>query len=424
MNIRSIELILTYNKFLLLLCVFLVLGSHNLYSQVTDSTNVQILRNNKADSVRIDSTKMVEDVPLDIAQDRGLFIVTPDNKMQLRILGSVRYLVVFDGYNLQDKNAFSTFEIPTGELNKRLPNYFNGLDQTRLGFEVTRRTDSGDIFIRLETDFAGENGFRIRHAYGQYGKFLFGQTWSLFSHLNAAPTIVDFAGPTASLVTRNPQLRYMKPNFIKGINMALGLEYVIPNLGLPDTLSGQSVQLLPDVTARFDKNFDWGSAQVSGLLPVLSGRDLNDNLIIKLGWGVSASVVVNSWKKGKWFFQGVIGRAITRYFNDLSGNGLDLIFNTEGKFRLPLVVGYYGTYEHRWTEKLLSNATYGYVHIQSYDFSLPDSYKKGHTLRVNTFYDIVEGARMGIEYIYGKRKNIDGISGGANRVNLLFYYDF
>ena len=45
-----------------------------------------------ADSVSTpaDTTKAIEDAPLDIAQDRGLYILTPDRRMQLRILGSVR----------------------------------------------------------------------------------------------------------------------------------------------------------------------------------------------------------------------------------------------------------------------------------------------------------------------------------------------
>lgn len=130
------------------------------------------------DTLRADSAKIIEDAPLDIAQNRGLIIVTPDQKMQLRILGSVRYFFIFDEIEMASKNAFNTHEIPTGEMNRPLFNYLNSLGQTRLGFEVPRHTGGKTMFIRLETDFAGPTGLRIRHAYGQYGCFLFGQTWT------------------------------------------------------------------------------------------------------------------------------------------------------------------------------------------------------------------------------------------------------
>lgn len=170
-----------------------------------DQTNA-ILSLSVGDTIQSDTTKIIEDAPLDIGQDRGLFIVTPDQKMQLRILGSVRYLAVYDNVNFNNKNSFNTFFIPTPTTEDKIPNYYNGLSQTRLGFEITRSTEKGNVFIRLETDFAGANGFRIRHAYGQIKRVLLGQTWSLFSHVSALPSKVDFAGLTGSIVTKTPQI--------------------------------------------------------------------------------------------------------------------------------------------------------------------------------------------------------------------------
>jgi hypothetical protein len=325
---------------------------------------------------------------------------------------------------LTSKDAFSTYEIPTGDLNVNVPNYFNGLDQTRLGFEVTRKADQGDIFIRIETDFAGANGFRIRHAYGQYKNFLFGQTWSLFSHVNAASAMVDFAGPTGSVITRNPQIRFSKSNLFNGHDLALGLEYIIPNLAIPDSIAAKAFQLIPALSARLSKVLSWGSYQVSGIVPTVSGRNSAGNLVLKPGWGVSSSAVINSWSKGKWYLQGVLGREITQYFNDLGSGGLDLSISPTGEVLFPLAYGYYITYEHYWKENLYSNFTYGMVRIEKYSFTDGNAFLKGNTLRVNTFWDIVEGARVGIEGIWGKRLNADKADGDALRLNLLFYYDF
>ena len=400
----------------------LLIGNARAQDSSSDDAKT-ILSLSAADSLQSDSTKIVEDAPLDIGQDRGLFIVTPDQKMQLRILGSVRYLVVFDEIKLQSKNSFNTSEIPTPTIGKNIPNYYNGLDQTRLGFEITRNTKKGNVFIRLETDFAGDDGFRIRHAYGQINRFLLGQTWSLFSHINALPAMVDFAGPTGSVIVRTPQIRYSIPKMIGKTNFAFGLEYFPPDLDIPDSLDIETFQVIPDITMRVDRNFDWGSVQVSGILPILSGRN-GDDLGLVSGWGISASSVINSWAKGKWYFQGVAGQAISRYFTDLEGKGYDIQFPPNGKYTSPITYGFYATYEHRWLPVLYSNFTYGYVSMEKKAFTPDDIFHKGHTLRTNTFWDITDGAKAGGEFIWGNRQDKNGTTGDALRFNLLFYYDF
>jgi hypothetical protein len=73
--------------------------------QMTDSSRVVLGSDVSMESLSMDTTKIIEDAALDIAQDRGLFIVTPDRQMQLRILGSVRYLIVYDDRDLISKTA-------------------------------------------------------------------------------------------------------------------------------------------------------------------------------------------------------------------------------------------------------------------------------------------------------------------------------
>ena len=278
------------------------------------------------DSLILDSTKIIEDAALDIAQNRGVFIVTPDGKMQLRILGSVRYLVVFDDLDLQTKNSLLTTEIPTGDDHQILPNYYNGLTQSRLGFEVTRYTSIGNVFIRLETDFAGVDGFRIQsRLYGQYRRVLFGQTWSLFSQITSLPATVSFGGPTGAISVRTPQIRLTMKNLLPAAIVSLGLEYYKPDFSLPDTLAVNSFQLIPDMTPRIEKTVKWGSLQLSAILPIISGRSTENDYVIRPGWGVSFSTVVNSWASGKWYLQVAGGQAISSFFSDLSGQGLGCV---------------------------------------------------------------------------------------------------
>ena len=91
---------------------------------------------------------------------------------------------------------------------------------------------------------------------------------------------------------------------------------------------------------------------------------------------------------------------------------------------MPLTFGGYITYEHHWNPKVFSNFTYSTLYLEKEDFAPDDTYYRGNNLRLNTFWSIVEGARIGGEYIHAFRKNKGDQKGSANRVNLLFYYDF
>ncbi len=410
---------------LLIIFAGIFFGVEKASGQMTDSTRIFISSDGSSDSLNLDTTKIIEDAALDIAQDRGLFIATPDGQMQLRILGSVRYLIVYDDTDLLSKNSLITYQIEVGNESQRIPNYYNGLSQSRLGFEVTRKTDKGNVFVRLETDFVGINGFRIRHAYGQYHQFLFGQTWSLFSQIISIPATVGFGGPAGSISVRTPQVRFTSQNFFPASTFSLGLEYFKPDIFVPDSVTAKTFQLIPDITARIVKITNWGSLKLSGIIPVLSGKSEENEYVFRAGWGVSFSTVIDSWINGKWYLHAAGGQAITRFFNDLSGQGLDLIFDSENQESyLPIAFGTHAAYEHHWTDEVFSSFTYGLLILQKEDFTPDDIYHRGNNFRFNTFWSIVEGSRLGLEYIHAFRKNKDGAIGRVNRVNLLFYYDF
>lgn len=377
------------------------------------------------DSTLTDSAKAIEDAPLDIAQNRGLFLNSENGNTQLRILGSVRYLMVFDLVALSSKNTINTYELPTGKDFSILPNYFNGLEQTRLGFEVTRKTDVGGIFIRLETDFAGANGYRIRHAYGQFGKFLFGQTWSLFSQVSVRPATVSTRGPTGSISQRTPQIRYTTNGFIFNSDLSFGIEYSTSDINIPDSTAVETFQVIPDLTMRSRKQMDWGIVQISGIVPMLTGRSPNGTFIIKPGWGLSLGATYESWLNGKWYFQIAGGNAITRFFTDLRGQGLDVLTNPDdSKPTIPFVSGGYLGYKHDWTERLFSNVIIGTVQIANPSFTTSSSFNRGVSYRANTFWDILEGARMGAEVTVFSRYDKNRASGTSARASVLFYYDF
>jgi hypothetical protein len=79
-----------------LLTVFILFLSIAAFAQESDSVKTMISSNAQADQFKADTLVKQEVSPLDIGDDRGLYILTKDGKMQLRILGSVRFSILYD----------------------------------------------------------------------------------------------------------------------------------------------------------------------------------------------------------------------------------------------------------------------------------------------------------------------------------------
>ena len=195
----------------IIIAVYLCISLMAYNQELTDSAKV-ILATPSPTEIATDSVEHKrENSPLDITQDRGLYIMADKGKLQMRILGSIRFSAFYDTKNMSSKNNFDTYAIPTGSENISIPNYYNSLSFSRIGFEITRKTIKGNFFIRLETDFAGiNNDYRIRHAYGQYNNYLIGQSWSLLTNVSSLPATVDPSGAVGSISKRTPQIRYSK----------------------------------------------------------------------------------------------------------------------------------------------------------------------------------------------------------------------
>ncbi len=363
--------------------------------------------------------------PLDIGSNRGIFILSANKMLQLRILGSVRSSFHYGDDDLESKNTFNPYDIPTG-ISYFTPNFYAGFNQTRLGFEVTRRTQTrGDIFVRLEGDFNnGSGGFRIRHAYGEIGRFLAGKTWSLTNNVGYQPAMVSQDGAVGAIGIRTPQVRYSH-KIDESFGFSFAVEYSEPQIRIPVEVNASVIQVIPDLTTRFTYNSNRLSLRFSGAFTTISGRVRGNEIEYTQGYLVSLAGKISSLKGGDLFFSVSTGDATSHFMDVFNGKNIDVVYNpVAGTFNSMSYWGGYLAYSHALPRNFSASVAVGLASISNKAFQPDFAFDYGHNALYNVFWDPSEGARLGIEFATGKRVDKDELDGRSNRISLLMYYDF
>lgn len=386
-----------------------------------------------ADSVgaAVDSAIAVADTlrevhPQDERGGTGFVFATPDQRGQLRLRASIRLNGAYDFSGLQNTDIFDTYLIPVGESISEQARFFLQATQSRIGFELATATPGGLVFGRIEADFRGDgDSFRLRHAFGEYGMFLAGQTWSTFSDIEALPLTVDLEGPPSSATVRTPQVRFGS-SVTDSTSWAVAIEAPKADVTSPDSLA-EAFQGFGDVTARARLQVGSGHLQIAGVFRSLSANDSEGNTDFLPGIGGMISGRSQVAENDAIMFQAVGGLAISRFVGSLGGNGLDLLYNPEtGSFEQLVSYGGFFTWSHQniLDLDLMTHVTAGILGVQNKSFQPDDAYRSSQYLSVNAFWRFTEGGRTGIEWSWGRRQNKDGASGLATRISFASYFDF
>jgi hypothetical protein len=402
-----------------------VVGAEPSGDEFSDST---VLAVDVSDSLAaaLDSMQIVDEHPQDSPADRGFLIVTADGKSRLRIRGSIRLNGGYDINGLLGRSTFSAIDIPVGNEQDGETSFFMGANQSRIGIDVSQYTPIGDNFIRLELDFLGPSGgARLRHAYGGLGPVLAGQTWSTFSDVRSLPLTVDLDGPSSSVAERTVQLRYTFGGR-DDTSFAVGVESPTVEISEPDSLKIRpAFQTFPDVAAWTRHRDDWGHVQVAGVLRSISVRNSAGGLDVLVGLGGLFSGRVGVGSEDALLFQAVAGTGISKFITAFAGRNLDVIFNpVTSEFETLGVTGGYISYDHVWAEKVRSYFTGGFAAILNKFHQEDSAFSNAQYVSGNLFWDPGSGARVGLEYTWGRRENKDKRDGIANRIAFILYYDF
>ena len=281
-------------------------------------------------------------------------------------------------------------------------------ETSRLGFETSTPAADGELKTKLEVDFYSygvdhRNLLRLRHAYGEYGGWLIGQTWSTFIDVDDLPETVDFNGPIAAPFSRRAMVRYAFGDAKAGVRVTLAAESPADQAGGPS-----ANERFPQLVARLDKTFDWGAINVRALMHEKRSPTQN-----KRGYGIAFG---GSYKLGeKDTFMGQFTR-VDGDVDQLYGSNGYAIDPTTGAITHDHNRGLVLGYAHVFSDKLRGNAPMGFNRGQSAQSADNRTLQEAF---FNLIYTPIKNVDLGGEWMYGERKNFAGQTGTLSRFDLM-----
>lgn len=297
--------------------------------------------------------------------------------------------------------------------------------ETRLNVDFRKPTGLGVMRGFIEGDFYGSGGtLRLRHAYGQLGGFLIGQTWSTFTDMAAHPETLDIEGPDSFIMRRTPLIRYtgkLADNWSWGAALEDPTTSIQNNTGLAGSVRSEYPDLLPFI--RYQSNS--GSLQLAGVVRQLrfdgeSGvPDATDT-----GYGVALSfsrqVLEHTVLSGQFTY----GDGVANYIQGLGGQSLDAVLTADGGLDPVAVSAGMLALSHHWSPTWRSTVTYSISDVDS-DPGLSDSaIKRLQDAHLNLIWSPFKSVALGGEVMWGERKNQDGSKGDATRLQFSVKYTF
>lgn len=321
--------------------------------------------------------------------------------------------------------------------------FFFGVRQTRFGVQGWIPTTAGPIHAVYEFDMfgtgpdEGQTTMRLRHAYGEWGRWLAGQTNSPFMDGDVWPNSLEYWGPTGMVFFRNVQVRYAAMTGKNEVYIALERPGASADGGTfqsreeLDSVVGRLN--LPDLSAHYKRSGDWGHVQLAGMLRNIrwqdmhttGGYDISGHVV---GWGLNLSTVINLGSNDVFRGSFVHGEGVENYMQDCP---TDLgVVDTQDPSKpfdgkaLP-VTGYLAFLDHNWNAKFSTAVGYSAVHVENTEDASPNAYKDGQYALINLLYTPVKNVMVGVEGQWGQRTNFsDGFSSQATKIQFSFKYSF
>jgi len=341
-----------------------------------------------------------------------------------------------DWYDVIRTTKLASFENEYGSDG----NVYFSVRQTRLGFKNYFETPLGELKTQFEFEMfgtgvdAGQTTIRLRHAYGELGKFGAGQYWSPFMDIDVFPNTVEYWGPPGMAFYRNVQFRYMP---IQGDDrLTIALER--PGGSAESGKYEGRIELadlrprfpLPDVSFEYHKSFGFGYLELAGIYRDLQIEDLQPNVDGDLsktltGWGLNFSTNIKFGKSTIFRGSALYGEGVANYMNDAT---VDVAIDGVGanaEIATVPVLGIVAFLEHTWSPKWATALGYSLVDMDNLEGQSANAFSKGDYALANLQYYPAPNVMMVVEGQYGSRENFeDGWDTSITKLQFSFKYNF
>ena len=288
---------------------------------------------------------------------------------------------------------------------------------TRLNLDVRWPVCGSQLRTFVEGDFFSDSdAFRLRHAYGQWGPWLVGKTWTAFTDINVLPYTLDFESPAAFILARRATIRWtQKMGERWSITSALEDPRVI--LPRPERFEGildfaGQREPWPDVVSRVRYTGPNGEHQFAGIIHFVGFQPGVARIQTETGWGLAWSGNSRLLERHRLSYEIGFGTGV----GNLRGLA-EAVPNPSGGIDLLDVFGATAGYEYSWTERLSSNLVYSFGDIRNAPPVAGDSPKNTTYIAANLVWRS-QSFEIGGEYLFGRLEKLDGASGKANRIQM------
>jgi hypothetical protein len=361
--------------------------------------------------------------------EEGLFpksFKVPGTDLSLGIGGYVKVDFIQDFSGIGDAYEFKTNTIPVegsaaADQSGRTTIHAR---ETRVNLDL-RSNGTGRHHFRafVEGDFFGDNNaFRMRHAYGEFGPILGGQTWSTFQDISARGLTIDFEGPDGEVFVRQAMIRFTH-RIDEHWSFAVAAENPSPQFAVPSDLTGSARAAMPDIPAYVRYQRGAGHVQVAGLVRQLRFDGTGDaDDTATTGWGLNTTFVFPIREGYQLLGQFAIGEGTGRYIEGVSGQNLDAVLTSTGALQgIRTQSGNLG-YIHKWSATVKSGLNFSTSYVED-NAALPaTAIDRLMDIRGNVVWTPYRLVDIGGELLWGERRNKNGASGDAWRFQLAIIY--
>jgi hypothetical protein len=347
----------------------------------------------------------------------------PGIKTQVGIHGFTEGQTIFDITNGLNNNEFDTSFIPIPSEPSQTKFSVN---PSKFAISTATPVPSGRLNTMVTVDFNGQLDAPVPRLRVTYGEFinddlnfalLAGQTFTTMVDLKAQPETLDFAGPTGLFARRQPVAKFSKL-FGREILTELAMETPEGSIFI-DAMPLSKVPAFVGAVNWLPNGDRIRNLRLAGLARALNAEGPDGSQYSAFGWAVvgSGRVMLPLFcEKNNLAFNVQFGDG---YGGQLKSGPADAVLNlaTSELTTLP-VFSTYGGLQLWWTDSLRTNLVCGYNSVDNPGFIDGGALKSTLYTAVNLVWNPIDKVTVGIEYLYGNRKNEDGVSGEANRILL------